>query len=130
MTAAVNKLEANRSAAGIGQIIAGEELKLYFPDPTVDSVVPDIIVVANNGVNYEKTAGSTTFAEHGGFGENDAHVPLIVSNPNLTPGVYRAPVTTTQVAPSILSMLRLDYTDLKAVQIEGTKLLPGISFHD
>jgi hypothetical protein len=129
MPAVVNKLEANRTVAGIGQIIAGEELKLFFPDPLVDPAVPDVIIVSNTGVNYEKALNSTTFAEHGGFGENDTHVPMIISNPNLIPGKYVAPVFTTQIAPSILSMLRLDYTDLLAVKMEGTNLLPGIKFN-
>jgi hypothetical protein len=35
-------------------------------------------------------------------------------------------VTTTQIAPTILSLLGLDTSKLQAVQIEGVKVLPGI----
>ena len=126
--AAANLIDNNRAATGVGQIFTLESLKLLFPDPLVDPAVPDIIVTPNNGVNYEPTAGSTTRAEHGGLGENDTHVPLLVSNPNIKPGKVQAPVTTTQIAPSILSMLRYDPNSLDAVRLQGTPLLPNISF--
>jgi hypothetical protein len=119
-------LPANQTAAGIGQVLSGASLKLLYPDPLVDPAVPDIIVVANTGVNYEPTVGSTTLAEHGGLGENDTHVPLIVSVPGYKPEIVLAPVTTTQIAPSILQMLRLDPSALDAVRLEGTNVLPSL----
>jgi len=39
--------------------------------------------------------------------------------------VNKTPVATTQVAPTILQALGLNWRDLKAVQLEGTTLLPG-----
>jgi hypothetical protein len=125
---AANLIDNNRASTGVGQIYALESLKLLFPDPKVDPAVPDIIVTPNTGTNYEPSLASTTKAEHGGLGENVTHVPLIVSNPHVAPGKFQAPVTTTQIAPSILSMLRYDPNALKAVQLEGTPLLPHISF--
>ena len=119
-------LPANQTAAGIGQVLSGESLKLLFPDPLVDPAVPDIIVVSNVGVNYEPTVGSTTLAEHGAFSENDTHVPLIVSVPGYQPATTHAPVTTTQIAPTILQLLKLDPTALQAVQLEGTTVLPSL----
>lgn len=124
---ALNLLEANRTAIGFGQIFAFESLKLLFPDPLVDPAVPDIIVTPNNGVNYEPTAGSTTKAEHGGLGENDTHVPLVISNPHITPAKVQAPVATIQIAPSILSILRYDPAALDAVRLQGTQILPNIT---
>jgi hypothetical protein len=116
----------NQTAAGIGQVLSGASLKLLYPDPLVDPATPDIIVVANTGVNYEPTIGSTTLAEHGGLGENDTHVPLIVSIPGYKPETVQAPVTTTQIAPSILLLLRLDPSALDAVRLEGTPVLPSL----
>lgn len=117
----------NQALAGIGQVLSGGSLKLLFPDPLIDPAVPDIVVVANTGVNYEPTANSTTLAEHGGFGENDTHVPLIVFTPGRqAPAIVRAPVLTTQIAPTILSLLRLSPDSLQAVRLEATQLLPFI----
>jgi hypothetical protein len=119
-------LPANQTAAGIGQVLAGPSLKMLFPDPAADPAVPDIIVVTNTGVNFEPSASSTTLAEHGGFGENDTHVPLIVSLPGYKPDNVHAPVTTTQIAPTILKLLRLDPSALDAVRLEGTTVLPSL----
>ena len=123
---AVNVIDNNRATTGVGEIFSLESLKLLFPDPLVDPAVPDIIVTPNIGVNYEPTAGSTTKAEHGGLEENDTHVPLIVSNPNLVPGKVQAPVTTTQIAPTVLSLLRFDPNALDAVRKQGTAVLPNL----
>jgi arylsulfatase A-like enzyme len=66
-------------------------------------------------------------AEHGGFNENDTHVPLLVFySRSAAPGQLRAPVTTTQIAPTVLTLLGLDASKLLAVKLEGTKVLPGI----
>ncbi len=119
-------LPANQTAAGIGQVLSGDSLKLLFPDPLTDPATPDIVVVANTGVNYEPTLGSTTLAEHGGFGENDTHVPLIVSVPGYNAEISQAPVTTTQIAPTILQLLHLDPSELDAVRLEGTTVLPSL----
>jgi len=116
---------ANQTNAGIGQILSGASLKLLFPDPLVDPATPDIIVVTNTGVNFEPT-GSTVLAEHGGLGENDTHVPLLISHPGLKSSVIDVPVQTTQIAPTILSLLKLKPSALKAVQLQGTAVLPGV----
>jgi len=120
---------ANEQTLNIAQVLAGDSLKLLFPDPLSDPAPPDVVVVPNSGTTYEPAA--QVLAEHGGFNENDTHVPLLVVAPKyVTPGVLRAPVTTTQIAPTILQLLGLDYTDLQAVSIEGVKVLPlGPSSH-
>jgi hypothetical protein len=121
---------ANEQLLHIQQILVGDSLKLLFPDPASDPSTPDVIVVPYNGTNYEPAASTAlpaVQAEHGGFNENETHVPLLVVAPSLKPGLDRAPVTTSQIAPTILSLLGLDPNSLKAVQLEGTKALPGIN---
>src|SRR5260370_14651520 len=106
----------NQALAGIGQVLPGESLKLLFPDPLIDPAVPDIIVVANTGVNYEPTATSTTLAEHVDFGEHDTHVPLIVFTPHLShSATVLAPVFTIKIAPTGLSPLHLQPNLLPAL---------------
>jgi hypothetical protein len=121
--------KVNEQALHIQQILVGDSLKLLFPDPLSDPAPPDVIVVPSNGTNFEPTSSTTlpaVQAEHGGFNENEMHVPLLVVHSSLNPGLNRAPVTTSQIAPTILSLLGLDPNSLQAVQLEGTKVLPGI----
>jgi arylsulfatase A-like enzyme len=99
---------------------------LLFTDTRLYPAVPGIIVVANSGVNYEPSLTSTTRAEHGGLGENETHVPLLVSSPRITPGKVLAPVQTTQIAPTILDLLNFDPNKLDAVRLQGTTVLPNI----
>ena len=116
---------ANEKTLNIAQILSGESLKLLFPDPLTDPAPPDIVMVPNPGTTFEPAV--QVLAEHGGFNENDTHVPLLVVHaPSIAPGQLRAPVTTTQIAPTILNLLGLDPAKLKAVQLEGTRVLPGI----
>ncbi len=119
---------SNQSLAGIGQVLSGASLKLLFPDPLVDPAVPDIVVVGNVGVNYEPTLSSTVFAEHGGFAENDTHVPLLVAIPGVGQKTVTAPVQTIQIAPTVLGLLRIPPRKLDAVRLQGTDVLPLISF--
>jgi hypothetical protein len=103
---------------------------LPFPDPTVDPAVPDIVVVMKDGVNFEPQPlpAAPTFAEHGGFGENETHVPLLVSYPTWAPVSVSGPVNiaTRQIAPTVLSMLGLNPAALDAVRIEGVASLPEV----
>ena len=115
---------ANQAAAGVGQVLSGASLKLLFPDPAHDPAVPDLIVISRPGINYEPSLGSKVLAEHGGFGENDTHVPLLVSISGIPPATVRVPVTTTQIAPTILRLLHLDPSLLEAVRLEKTAELP------
>ena len=131
-TAAVNLLEANADAAGIGEIFYGQSLLTMFNAPGLppngDPRTPDIIVQPYVGVIY--TGSSTKQEEHGGFAHDDTNVMLLVSNPSLAPGTVTAFVETTQVAPTILRALVLDPDRLDAVRKEGTPILPGLTFKD
>jgi hypothetical protein len=124
---AVSTLEANASTIGAdgGQIFAGPSLDLIFNDPAVDSRTPDIVVAPKVGVVY--TGGTKKLAEHGGFAHDDTNVMMLVAGPELHTATVSAPVTTLQVAPTILKALGLDPQALKAVRAEGTPVLPGLT---
>ena len=109
---------------GIVEWLSGPLLSLTFQDPAHDSRTPDIIGIARVGVIY--TSGSK-IAEHGGFNEDDVHVGLIVSNPAFDAETVFAPVTTAQIAPTILKVLGLDPNALEAVRNENTAVLPDFN---
>lgn len=139
--AAVNLLETNAKAAGIGEIFYGPSLETMFNAPGVPTVngpccallpggdprTPDIIVQPNIGVIY--TGSTKKQAEHGGFAFDDTNVMLLVSNPSFHPQTVTSWVETPQVAPTILQILGLDPGSLDAVKLEGTPVLPGLSSH-
>ena len=131
ISAAVNLLETNGAAIGLGQIFYGPSLETMFnapglPSAGLDSRTPDIIVQPNVGVIY--TGSSKKQAEHGGFAHDDTNVMMLVSKSDFAPGTVTAFVETTQVAPTILQALGLDPGSLDAVQKEGTPVLPGLTF--
>jgi arylsulfatase A-like enzyme len=73
------------------------------------------------------TGGKGKIAEHGGFDPQDRNVPILVMSPSVPhSNTIKAPVETIQIAPTILQMLGLNPGELQAVQIEGTKVLPGL----
>jgi Type I phosphodiesterase / nucleotide pyrophosphatase len=124
--ASVKILEDNASATGIalGQIYFGPTLSLNFNDPTVDPRTPDIIVAPNVGVTY--SGSKSKLAEHGGFAHDDTNVILLVSNPSLRSKTVRSEVGTVQVAPTILKALGINPSQLNAVRVEGTPVLPAL----
>jgi hypothetical protein len=118
-------LRAQAHALGIADVISGKRLALSFPAPAIDSRTPDIVIVSRDGVIYTPPHDGK-LAEHGGFHDDDTHVALLVSNPRLADGGRSVtwPVSTTQVAPSILAALGLSPDALQAVALEGTAVLP------
>jgi hypothetical protein len=110
--------------SGLAKIYAGKHAANFFGVPYSDPRYPDVFGRVQVGVVY---TGGSKIAEHGGDNPNDRDVLMLV----YAPGVVRAathnnPVETTQVAPTILQLLGLDPNALQAVQIEHTKVLPGI----
>ena len=124
--AAVNMLENNATAAGIGQIFYGPSITTNYNSPLTDSRTPDIIVAPNVGVVY--TGSTKKQSEHGGFANDDTNVMMLVSNPSIERSTNYSFVETKQVAPTILQILGLDPSALDAVKMEGTKVLPGLNF--
>jgi hypothetical protein len=115
--------------SGLATVYAGEAAADYFGVGIGDSRVPDVFGVSQVGVVY--TGGTAKIAEHGGANPQDRDVPLVVTTAG--PGAVKAighgradhgTVETTQIAPTILTLLGLDPAQLQAVQIEHTKSLP------
>jgi hypothetical protein len=126
--AAVELLESNAAAIGLGQIFYGPSLWLNYGvgglDPGQDPRAPDIVVVPNVGITY---SGSTTMiADHGGFGHDDTNVLMLVANPGFKASTVFATTTTTQVAPTIVKALGLDPMALESVRLEGTATLTEV----
>lgn len=113
---------SNAASLGIDHIISGAELQNSYGGYA--DRVPDFIIVVKKGVIY--TTGSKVM-EHGGFSEDDQHVGLIVSNPAIIGQNFTANVTTTQVAPTILSLLGYPLMELDATNLAVIKPLPGIA---
>jgi hypothetical protein len=114
---------ANQDKLGIQEIFAGQSLRNKFNDPGSDPRTPDIILKVNTGVIF---TGGSKIAEHGGFNEDDVHVALLVSNPNLDPGIVKSAVLNQQVAPTIIKALGFDPSELQAVQKERIPALPFV----
>jgi hypothetical protein len=124
-SAVVAALRTNQTSAHIQEILSGEGIKLLFRDPLHDSRTPDIIIEPEFGVIYSKPTNSG-IAEHGGFSDEDTHVPILIANPSLRAGTVESAVQTAQIAPTILKLLGLDPQKLEAVRIEKTQVLPGL----
>ena len=111
--------------SGLAKIYAGKASARYFGVPVSDPNHPDVWGVVQVGVVY--TGGTGKIAEHGGANPADRDVPIVVYAPGaVRPDVTHQWVETTQIAPTILGLLGLDPNALRAVQIEGTEVLPGI----
>jgi hypothetical protein len=126
-TALIASSNSPGNPLNIAQVLWGTSLQQYFPDPTVDAAPPDIVVIPNLGTNYESpTANPPVAAEHGGFNEYELHVPITIVHNTVKHGTVQAPVTTTQLAPTMLNLLNIDPRSLAGVAMEGTAVLPAI----
>ena len=119
----VNKNPVTVAHSGLAQIWAGAAAASFFGVAVDDGHYPDVFGEVQEGVVYAKP---TKLAEHGGMNAGDLHVLMVVSGPGIPDQVDPASVKTTQVAPTILSLLGLDPADLTAVRTEGTPILPGL----
>jgi hypothetical protein len=119
----VNRGTVKVAHCGLAKIYAGAEAARFFGVPYSDPRYPDVFGRVQVGVVY--TTGSK-IAEHGGDNPNDRDVPILVDGPGVQHGSSSQWVETTQVAPTILQLLGLNPHSLKAVQVEGTQVLPGL----
>ncbi|HTC70339.1 MAG TPA: alkaline phosphatase family protein [Acidothermaceae bacterium] len=110
--------------SGLAQIWAGAGAAHFFGVSVNNGHYPDVFGKVQEGVVY---SGPTKLAEHGGMNVGDQHVLMVVNGPNIPAQVNSAAVETTQVAPTILSVLGLNPAALDAVRTEGTKVLPGLT---
>ena len=115
-------LPANRAAAHIDGILSGSALSALYSDPLTDSRTPDIILLPTPGTVY--TTSATKIADHGGFGDDDVRVALLVSKPSLPQKTIDDQVETRQIACTILKALVLECEDLESEQIEPSRFLP------
>ncbi len=113
-------LKANAAKLHILQLLDRRSLTPLYGDPYHNTRVPDFIAVTDHGVIC---TGGSKLAEHGGFSDDDRNVALIVSAPGIKPEIVETLTMTTQIAPTILSALGLDPTQLQGVQKEGTQVL-------
>ena len=109
--------------SGLAEIWAGPGAAKFFGVPVGDGHYPDVFGKVAEGVVYSQP---TKLAEHGGMNTGDRHVLMLVDGPHVPSQVVSTSVETTQVAPTILSLLGLDPAALTAVRIEGTQVLPGL----
>jgi hypothetical protein len=111
-------------------ITSGTELAETFGDPQSSDALaaaraPNVFVQPDLGVIY--TTSPDEIADHGGGASDDINVPLLISNSGIVQHVsIFQPVSTTQVAPTILKALTFDGRKLTAAATEGTTMLPGI----
>jgi hypothetical protein len=119
----VNKNPVTVQHSGLAQIWAGAEVANFFGVSVDNGHYPDVFGKVQEGIVYAKP---TKLAEHGGMNPGDRHVLMVVNGPGIATQVVSAPVETTQVAPTILALLRLNPAALRAVQVEGTEVLPGL----
>ncbi|HEY7814216.1 MAG TPA: hypothetical protein VIC62_13320, partial [Nakamurella sp.] len=110
--------------SGLAEIWAGAAAARFFGVSVGNGHYPDVFGKVQVGIVYAKP---TKLAEHGGMNTGDRHVLMIVNGPGIGTRVVSAPVETTQVAPTILSLLGLNPAALRAVRVEGTRVLPGLS---
>jgi Type I phosphodiesterase / nucleotide pyrophosphatase len=129
-SAAGNNVSGNPvtvSASGLKALYAGSASAAFFGVPNSDPRHPDVLGIAQHGVVY--TGGKAKIAEHGGDDPQDRNVPILVVSPSLRHGAtIGAPVETTQIAPTILTLLGLSPAQLQAVRIERTRVLPGVGW--
>jgi arylsulfatase A-like enzyme len=110
------------TASGLRKVYPGREAARYFKVAPGDPRVPDVFGISQYGVVYTGKQGK--IAEHGGANPQDRDVPLLVSGGAVDRhGTVAARVETTQIAPTILSLLGLDPGSLQAVQLEHTPTL-------
>jgi hypothetical protein len=112
--------------SGLKAVYAGDSAADYWGVSRRDARHPDVWGVVQHGVVY--TGKTKKIAEHGGADFEDLNVPIIVYAPGtVQPRRSGQLVETTQIAPTILSLLGLNPSSLQAVQVEGTPVLPGIA---
>lgn len=110
------------TSAGLTQVFTGKAAAALIGVPHSDPRVPDVIGIAQYGVVY--TGHKAKIAEHGGGHSEDRNVPILLAWPGAPGGTaVTTPVETTQIAPTILTLLGLNPEELQAVHIEGTPTL-------
>jgi hypothetical protein len=119
-------IEANAANLGAETVYSGDSINHIFEGTLAFAANrrPDVIIQPQAGVIYTTTSVATKKVEHGGFTEQNTHVPLVIAGPGVEFGTVTRPVDLRQVAPTILKALGLRARDLAAVRREHTRRLP------
>jgi len=121
----INDQPLTVSSSGLRKVFAGAQSAALYGVPRSDPRHPDVTGIVQHGVVY--TGGTSKIAEHGGADTQDRHVPILAVLPGQNRGsTVFGSVETTQIAPTILTLLGLNPNDLQAVQKEHTQVLPGL----
>ncbi len=108
--------------SGLATVFARKAVADYFGMQPGDPRLPGVFGISQYGTVF---TGGTKIAEHGGANPQDRDVPLVVSgDPVGHHDVATGTVETTQIAPTILKLLGLRPSDLQAVRLEHTAVLP------
>jgi Type I phosphodiesterase / nucleotide pyrophosphatase len=119
---AVTGIDAGAPGQGV---LWGADLAARYPSPLTDVRTPDIILLPVAGTVYTPpVATATKIADHGGFGEDDVHVPLLVSSSRISAKQIDDAVETRQIACTILKAVGMDCSGLQSERIEPSKFLP------
>jgi arylsulfatase A-like enzyme len=117
----INGVAKSYTASGLTKVYAGQDAATYFGTTINDPRVPDLYAVAQHGVVF--TGGKKKIAEHGGADPQDRNVPLLVAGPGAEHLTSDTAVETTQIAPTILTLLDQNPHQLQAVRAEDTPTL-------
>ncbi|MBP5976985.1 alkaline phosphatase family protein [Brasilonema sp. CT11] len=115
----------------VEQILIEDDLvKFGFGNPLTDNRAPSLVVKLKPGVVLVSNPNNPSkVAEHGGYSEDDTHVPLILISGGLNASVKGSVQTKTvsnkQIAVTILEALGLNPKKLQGVRVEHTPSLPG-----
>lgn len=113
----------NAATLHITRLLDRSDITPLYGDPFANSRAPDFVAITQYGAIC---TGGSKLAEHGGWASDDRNVVLVLgSRRDHRVGVSNAPVSTTQVAPTILWALGLDPSQLNSVRAEGTEVLPS-----
>jgi hypothetical protein len=114
------------ASSGLRSVVTGAAADRFVGARVGDTHAPDLIGIGQQGVVY--TGGVKKIAEHGGDAAADRNVALVVSGAGVQHrGSHTGrPVSTTQIAPTILALLGLDPRSLQGVRVDGTRVLTGL----
>jgi arylsulfatase A-like enzyme len=115
----LTRIDASQPGEGV---LSGAAVASLYADPLSDNRVPDIILLPLPGTVY--TTSGTKIADHGGFGDEDVHVGLLVSNPQMSAVRINDAVETRQIACTVLKSLAIDCNALQSQRREPSKALP------
>jgi hypothetical protein len=116
---------ATVTSSGLARIVTGTAADDLMGARHGDPRAPDVVGIVQHGVVY--TGNVKKISEHGGDSAEDRDVPLLVSGAGVGHGAtVGQPVLTTQIAPTILSLLGLDPRSLQGAQADHTVTLPAI----